>query len=388
MAIKVLHIFGPKYTKRFSGHVAYWQFIFNRWAAREVTHYVYHDKSGKILPASAAFEFDFSNNITHISRLEKLLWTFRLFNVLFTQIKDFDILDMHTLGWGGLFIGPWSKNTKIPSIYECALLGADTPSGIRKESFGKFKVWCLKQYSKIIAISKYLAEDYLSNGFSRNQVVKLLHCVDTDTITPVRSHQHKTLLRKKHGLPTDTEILLFIGAVNQRKGVDTLLHGFNQVVQVNKDTYLLVVGPNTKHVEFMDELIKYLGQENLSEKVYFWGIEPNKEVITELYQCANMFVFPSNREGLPNVILEAMAAGLPIVVSQLPVLEEVIQHKYNGLFIPVGDKEALAQSILSLSEDPSLAEQLGQNARQFVEDNLSYAAWEKKLVALYQSLIP
>jgi glycosyltransferase involved in cell wall biosynthesis len=82
-----------------------------------------------------------------------------------------------------------------------------------------------------------------------------------------------------------------------------------------------------------------------------------------------------------------MACGLPVVVSRLPVLERVLQHGENGLFVPIGDVGALRDSILTLSGNPELAERLSHNARRYVEQSHSFAVWQSQLAEFYRGLL-
>jgi glycosyltransferase involved in cell wall biosynthesis len=309
-------------------------------------------------------------------------------------MEKYDLLHVHVLWWSSLLIGPWAKWKKIPALYESVLLDADTPGGIFKENLGKFKVRCLKDYRAILAISEYLAEDYRRSGFTEAKVFTLMNCLDSGLFLPPVSAQEKKLLRQTLNIPPDATILVGVGSVIARKGVDVLIRAFIEASTKRPDLYLMIVGPKTKSEnpsldeDFINDQFTLLKQNGLSGQVCFTGLTQEREKLAQLYQAADIFVFPSRNEGLPNVVLEAMAAQLPVVVSQLPGLEHVIKHEENGLFVPIGDAAALCDAILRLCSDANLARKIGHNARAYVEKNHGFVAWQARLVEIYRSLIP
>ena len=129
-------------------------------------------------------------------------------------------------------------------------------------------------------------------------------------------------------MPTDVTILLFVGSVVERKGVDLLVRAFSEVSAECPGLYLLIVGPHTKREnpsldeEFVHALEARLRKDQLDGQVQFLGLVQDRSVLADLFRSADIFVFPSRREGLGNVVLEAMATRLPVIASQLPVLEK------------------------------------------------------------------
>jgi glycosyltransferase involved in cell wall biosynthesis len=393
MTIKVLHIFAPSLKNRFSGDSIWWKNTFTLWHTVDVMHLVLDYENARLVESRKAFDFAYSDAQKSTSRGERAAWIFTLFRNLIKQDGNYDILHVHVLWWGTLIIGPWAKWKKIPTVYESVLLDADTPGGILKERLGKIKIRFLKSYRAILAISEYLAGDYLKQGFSDEQVFTLLHCVDLELFSPATSKEEKTSFRQKLHLPVDATILVFVGSVIERKGVDVLVRAFIQARSEHPDLFLLVVGPKDKNEnpsvneDFVSGLYALIDQEQISGRVSFMGLIQDRQKLTDIYRASDMFVFPSHQEGLPNVVLEAMATGLPVVTSQLPVLEKIIQNGENGLVAPIGDVEGTSAAILRLCGDPALAGRLGSNARSSVEEKHGFAAWQRSLVDLYCSLM-
>ncbi|MBL1172752.1 MAG: glycosyltransferase family 4 protein [Chloroflexi bacterium] len=391
--IKVLHIFPPNFKTRFGGQIIFWKGCFSLWDNPEVTHLVLEPVNGRLMKARDAFDFEYPS-VQRITPIwERIVWLFKLFYFLNKNKKNIDILHLHLLWWWGLLASPWAKWQHVPALYESILLEADTPSNIIRERFGKFKVWCLKNLKAVLAISPYLAEDYVNNGFPSSKIFTLINYVDDNIFFPVRSLEEKKILRKRYNLPLDAIILIFVGSVKERKGADVLIEAFIQASLQYPNLYLLIVGPNQSNdnpsldKKFIDNLYFRLKESNLLERVLFSGFIKNRMDLACLYQASDMFVFPSRNEGLGNVVLEAMACGMPVVVSRLPVLEGVVQHEHNGLLVPIGDSQAVQDNIVTLINTPTLARELGESARNVIQQAHTFQNWQINLIRFYKSLL-
>ena len=391
--IRVLHIFPPSLKSRFGGQNITWKYNFTNWDDPGVVHTVLDTMTNQILDAQQAFDFKYVDTQKMSTKWERVLWIFALFWGVIRHQKEYDLLHVHVLWWGGLLIGPWAKWKNCPTIYESVLLEADIPSSIIREKFGKIKLGFLKSYKAILAISDYLAQDYLKHGFFEGQVVTLMNSVDTVLFTPAETDEEKYILRKRNKLPVRSKLLLFVGSVIERKGVDILLRALIEACRVDSDLHLLIVGAKNKNEnpsldeDFVNHLYEMLEQNEISDRVSFLGLVQDRERLAEIYRAADIFIFPSRNEGLGNVVLEAMAAGLPVVTSHLPVLERVIQNGENGIFVPIGDAPALVYSILQVSIDLDMAKKMGTAARNYVLEKHRFSAWQFDLVRIYKALL-
>jgi glycosyltransferase involved in cell wall biosynthesis len=344
------------------------------------------------MSAIDAFDFDLASSKVPSSRIKRFIWIFQLFKSLIKYRKSYDVLHLHLLWWGGLLVAVWSSLRRIPALYESVLLDADTPRGILQESFGTLKVWCLKKFRGILAISTELANEYLDFGFSGAQVHTLMNCIDSDLFCPSETPQQKAALRSQLGIPSDAIVLVFVGSVVQRKGVDILIKAFADASALDPRLYLIVIGPRNRrenpalNEKLVEDLYREIAQFGISDRVVFTGLIEKRDKLSTYYRASDIFVFPSRNEGLPNVILEAMATGLPAIVTRLPGLERVVTQNESGLFVPVGDAGLLTNSIIRLSDDPVLAQKLGDNARCYIELNHSFVAWQQQMVEIYLSI--
>ena len=173
--------------------------------------------------------------------------------------------------------------------------------------------------------------------------------------------------------------LVTISNLIASKRVDILLHAL-VAQRIPSGVILRIIGdgPERKRLETLAQAL------DISERVEFVGQVPPTEIQQNL-DWADIFVFASESEGRPNVILEAMAAGLPIVAADIPGTKELLLD--NGILVPPGDAEGFSRAINSYIDDPANAINLGRQARQsIVERSLSWEHTGKRYGALYRDL--
>lgn len=151
----------------------------------------------------------------------------------------------------------------------------------------------------------------------------------------------------------------------------------------NTSARLLIVGDGPEKAS-LEALVHRLGQR---DRVIFAGAIPPEAVPAILSRC-NALVLASRSEGRPNVVLEAMAAGVPVVASDIDGVREMIVHGERGLLFPVGDERQLAAHLRRLMDEPDLVRRLAANARQWVDDQgLTWENAARRYVELYHDVI-
>ncbi len=173
--------------------------------------------------------------------------------------------------------------------------------------------------------------------------------IDPDVIA-----QAQPVGRRDMGIENDDPILLWVGRLDPVKGLDELIEAFGRVVQV-RPCNLVLVGEGT-YRRRVEHLIRRSGVEN---RIIMLGAQPH---VPRLLQGADIFVFPSRTEGMPNALLEAMAAGLPCVATQVPGCRDVITDNIDGLLTTPGNVAHLADAVARLLDDKDLSHRLGQSA--------------------------
>lgn len=174
--------------------------------------------------------------------------------------------------------------------------------------------------------------------------------------------------------------ILWVGRLDPVKGLDLLLRAMTTVIRAVPDARLRLVGdgPERKRLEDLAASM------SLGPRLEFLGARNDVPVL--LATC-DLFVFPSRTEGLPNALLEAMAAGLPIVTTDVPGCRDLIKHEVTGLRVPYGDTSALAQAMVRMLNDAALAARLGASARSDARNSWSIAQTWNRYEALYREVL-
>ncbi|TSC79432.1 MAG: Glycosyltransferase [Parcubacteria group bacterium Gr01-1014_29] len=171
----------------------------------------------------------------------------------------------------------------------------------------------------------------------------------------------KTDARKELNLPQDKKIVLFLHHLSRRKGADLLPEIIKEFK--DRDDVLFVIvgdGPERKKIEL--RITNY----ELGEKVQFKGRVPNNR--TQLYfVAADVYLMPSEEEGMPNALLEAMAAGVPFVASDVAAVREMTPPDTAEFVLPYGDTKAFAEKIEKLLADEELRKRIASEEWEWVQ---------------------
>jgi len=170
---------------------------------------------------------------------------------------------------------------------------------------------------------------------------------------------------KTSALALQTRRILFIGRLSREKGVHILLEASSLL---GKDGYRLQLdivggGPDERNLK---SRVKALPGNVL---VKFWGYVPHGEKFNHLIKQAEVFVLPSLSEGVPKVLLEVMAKGVPVVASEVGGIPDLITHNYNGLLVPPHNPQALAEAIKILLDDNQLRSRIACGAFHFAQEH-------------------
>lgn len=186
-------------------------------------------------------------------------------------------------------------------------------------------------------------------------------------------------LRDEFGILKNEIIILFVGLLIPRKGVDTILKTISKLIKMRLNIKMLVVGDGPYRNRYEKMALRYA----LKEHVIFTG---SRKDIPQLMQIADIFFLPSNGEGLPGVIMEASASGVPTVASNIPCIPDLVLHGKTGFLAEPYDISSFVKYIEILINDKSLRKKFGDSAREHVKK----FAWEKVIKRykdLYKSVV-
>lgn len=194
---------------------------------------------------------------------------------------------------------------------------------------------------------------------------------------------NKSAARQELGLAPDSSIVLSVGSFAPHKGHRFLIEALPIVLATVKNVQFVLVGDG----KMKDPLVSQVQSTGLASHVQFTGVQP-ASALPKWYQAADLFVIPSLSEGTPNVLIEAMACGLPIVATNVGGVGEIIKHGVNGLLVAPQSADDLSDSLLSLIKNPELRTRLAQSGADWIQSHGD--TWKNQaqaLLALYERVL-
>jgi glycosyltransferase involved in cell wall biosynthesis len=197
-----------------------------------------------------------------------------------------------------------------------------------------------------------------------------------------RSEKEKQAIKQEYDVPLDKPIITCVANLRHPKGHEYLIRSLREVKNDGLDSIALLVGDGPLRGE-LEELVRGLA---LEEEVYFLGSKAGEEIPTIL-AITDIFVLPSLVEGLPTAIIEAMAAGCPVVATAVGGTGELIIDGKTGFLVSSQDEKALAEKMELLLRDYELREKMGLAGVKRAKEQFSIDRMVREYEALYSKLI-
>ena len=191
-------------------------------------------------------------------------------------------------------------------------------------------------------------------------------------------------IRREFGIHPKAPVIAVVSRLNPGKGIEYFLHAVQTVIKRYRGAKFLIVGASYFNPQYKPSLEKLAQDLGLQDHVIFTG---ERNDVQQLLREANLVVLPSLSEGFSNVILEAMAAGLPVVATNVGGNPEIVRDGKTGLLVPARDAGALAQGMIRLLEAPDLARQYGKTGHERVSKHFSLASTIRSTEDLYMTLL-
>jgi glycosyltransferase involved in cell wall biosynthesis len=265
-----------------------------------------------------------------------------------------------------------SKTFHIPCV--CHARGSDV-NVYPYESRANFVLtrYVIENCDVPVATSKALAEKMSSMSRVKRQIRVLYKSVDTKLFSPA---EDKAVLRKQLYITPDAFLAIFVGSLTDDKGIMELIEAWKEVSKRVPEALLVIIGSGPLH----DDLVR------VGQSVDVCGTKPNTEVALWM-KASDVLVLPSHNEGLPNVVLEAMACGLPVVATSVGGIPEAVVQGETGFLVPPKDHQELAARILALAQNPDLRRSMGIAARRRIETVFRWENYVSGVMQVYRSAI-
>ena len=247
----------------------------------------------------------------------------------------------------------------------------------------KDKIICVSEYDRITAINNKIAKS--------EKLTTIHHGLDFENLKFLPKHEARNelvkLIDKKQNLltadgrtRTTSEIIGTIAHLYSTKGLSFLVKAAQDIVKAKPEILFVIIGKGQLKQALTDQIQKL----NLTNNFFLLGEIPRA---ARWLKAFDIFVLPSLKEGLPYAVIEAAAAGVPIVATRVGGVLEIIETGQDGLIVPPGDATALSRAIAQLLQDKKTAESFGRHGAKHVKEKFSLAECVRQTEKVYQSLL-
>jgi glycosyltransferase involved in cell wall biosynthesis len=273
------------------------------------------------------------------------------------------------------------RSLGVKVIYLHTLRGAYSDNPIRRALQWARRMLVYNCVDTVITSSGVNARALSAAGVIR-PIEVISNGVDLKRFVPLEVRQQGDDLREELGINLDAKIILFVGRLNQRKGADLIVDAFIRVTKQEPDAHLILVGPTD--TDLVGSLVAKLDNVNLKAQVTQAGLVVDVE---KYYQIADVFVFPSRREGFGNAVLEAYSTETPCVLTPFVGLPDEFGVAEEHYLLAEHDADAIAVQIKRILDSPELAESLSRRAKQLVTKTSGVESSLSALASVFGSLV-
>lgn len=214
----------------------------------------------------------------------------------------------------------------------------------------------LPKAKAVVSLSESITEEYLKLGVSREFIEWIPNAVD---LPAFQVTINRAEVRKRLGIPEDVFLFLSVGRNHPQKDYPTLFQAAGKLREQGGKFHVLIVGRESPKLKNLAKELGLIGAITLLEMSSAPGqVDFPPALLRDTYLAADAFVMPSRIEGFSTALLEAMAAGLPVLTTDAPGCREFIGEGADGLMVPRGDVEAMARQMGRLLDDAPLREML------------------------------
>jgi len=304
------------------------------------------------------------------------------------NIKNFDLI--HITGvWNFPVLAAafWARFYKKP--YIISPRGSLMKEPMEKKSSLIKKIFLflfvrqdLKNASAIHFTVETEKEEYLKAGLPLKKSIIISNGFDAEEFEKQISED---FFRSKFNILSDKKIILFLSRLNWKKGLDTLIPAFAEVLKKESRAVLVLAGPDEKNYKKEIELKIENCKLKIGKDVIFTDMLIGEDKISA-YRESDVFVLPSYSENFGMAVVEAMACGLPVIITKGVGISKEVEKAGAGIVIEK-DKKQLTEAILKILENPQLGKKMGENGRKLVETEFSSEKVAEKWIEEYSNLI-
>ena len=294
-----------------------------------------------------------------------------------------DLVHAH-LTYSAIWSALLSRKTAVPSVASLHV----APSATRAVLTSRAQIvaasirdrimrFVLNRWSSaVVMVSDALAQTYLAGGGIARRKIRVVH----NGVELERFRRDASAVRSRIGrefdIPVGKPVVVSVAVLRAGKGVEVLL----DAARIVRDAVFLIVGDGPKREEWMDAARRA----GIDDRIRWAGYRTD---VDEILAGCDVFVHPSLDDAFPTVLLEAMAAGLPVVASSVGGIPEIVDSGVTGILVPPANPAALAEAVSSLLSDRPRLARMAEAARVRADAEFSTAAWTERLAVVYENVL-
>lgn len=297
------------------------------------------------------------------------------------EIKNFDIIHIHEhRSLMAIIVHYYAKKYNIPYVLQAH---GSIPTTIGKQKQKNFydTIWgnkILKDASKLIAVSNIEVDQYKRMGVPDKKIIVIPNGIDVESF---KNLPNIGTFKKKYGI-SEKHVILFLGRLNEIKGIDFLIESYAKLVSEMDDTALIIAGPNDGFKNKAELLISQLNLHNVKFIGYLSGVDKYAAYID-----ADVLVYPSSFEIFGLVPFEAIMCGTPIIVTDGCGCGEIVNEANCGNLVKYGDVSDLTKKIKAILESPELSSRFVENGKRYISNNLAWKNIILKIEGCYADCV-
>ncbi len=294
---------------------------------------------------------------------------------LLTRLRSFDLVHVHL---AGVYVEPivgLGLLLRRP-VYVKIAAGGESGEVARLRRFARFtRYFGLRRAARVQALSEEIAGELRSVGVRSERIARIPNGVDVDGLRA--NPRSKEEARTSLGLPADGTLAVYLGRFSRYKGVQDLIAAWDE--NPPPDSRLVLVGYRQDHPP-EEQLERPLARDSILIRDWASDVRP-------YLQAADVFVLPSHSEGMSNVLLEAMTAGVAPVATRVGAAEDVVSDGTSGLLVPPAAPAELGEAVWRLCTDLALRRRLGESAARTIDERFSIASVVSRIEQEYRAIL-
>jgi glycosyltransferase involved in cell wall biosynthesis len=300
-------------------------------------------------------------------------FSLRAVTQLRTRLREFGVDVLVTHGYKANVVGYLA--TRGSGVPQVPFVRGYTGETLRIRVYETLDRWVLRRFPRVLCVSRGTAGILARHGIAPERTVAVHNAV----VLPSVPIAPRSLLRE-FDLPAGTRTLVAAGRLSTEKGHRFLIEALERLADRHPEAVVILFGEGREEPALRAQAVRA----GLGDRIRFAGF---RKGLVEYLAAADLVVNPSLTEGLPNVVLEAQSAGVPVVATEVGGVAEIITPRETGWLVPPGRSDLLAEAIEDALSHPERAAACGAAGRTRVASEFGFDVQARRLVEIYDALL-